>query len=36
MDSPAELLGPSPEWFPYELDPSTDRVSLIRLSRSDY
>jgi hypothetical protein len=36
MDSPAESLGRSPEWFPYELDPSTDTVSFIRLSRRDY
>jgi hypothetical protein len=36
MDSPAAWLGRSPEWFPHELDPSTDTVSFIRLNRSDY
>jgi hypothetical protein len=36
MDGLAESLGRSPELFPHDLDPKTDAVSLIRLTRADY
>ena len=36
MDGLAELLGRSPELFPYMLDVGKDTLSLIRLTRSDY
>jgi hypothetical protein len=36
MDELAEELGRSPELFPYALDVPGDRVTFIRLNRSDY
>jgi len=36
MDRLAEILGRSPEWFPYTLDAINDTVSFIRLRAEDY
>jgi hypothetical protein len=36
MDDIADELGASPEWFPHELDLSSERVSFLRLQRADY
>jgi hypothetical protein len=36
MDDIADELGASPEWFPHELDLDQDRVSFIRLQKTDY
>jgi hypothetical protein len=36
MTGPPEPIGLTPEWFPFELDPATDRVALLRLSEADY
>jgi hypothetical protein len=36
MDDLQKSLAASPAWFPHTLDLGTDRVSFVRLSRSDY
>jgi hypothetical protein len=36
MDDLQKSLAASPAWFPYSMDLGTDRVSFVRLSRSDY
>ena len=36
MDPLATNLGSSPEFFPFAFEPTTDQVTLIRLSEADY
>jgi hypothetical protein len=36
MDDIAEVLGSSPEWFPYELALPADGISFMRLKKADY
>jgi hypothetical protein len=31
-----EAIAATPEWLPFELDPATDRVALLRMSEADY
>jgi hypothetical protein len=36
MDDIADVLGSSPEWFPYELALPADGISFVRLKKADY